>query len=140
MMLVADAWKAIPFITLLMLAGLQNIPSFLYRAARVDGAGAWARFRHVTLPGLRVPLLVAIVLQSIWALKVFDLVFVLTKGGPADGTVVLNFLAWRVTFNFLDLGYGAAIANVLFVLMFVLALIYVRALDPERRRRKSVAA
>ena len=140
MMLIADAWKAIPFITLLLLAGLQNVPNHLYRAARVDGAGTWARFRHVTLPGLRVPLLVAIVLQSIWALKVFDLVFVLTKGGPADGTVVLNFLAWRVTFNFLDLGYGAAIANVLFVLMFVLALVYVRALDPERRRRKATAA
>lgn len=137
MMLVADAWKAIPFITLLLLAGLQNVPSFLYRAARVDGAGAWARFRHVTLPGLRIPILVAIVLQSIWALKVFDLVFVLTKGGPMDGTVVLNFLAWRVTFNFLDLGYGAAIANVLFVIMFVLALIYVRTLDPERRRKRA---
>jgi ABC-type sugar transport system permease subunit len=136
MMLIADAWKAIPFITLLLLAGLQNIPSFLYRAARVDGAGAWQRFRHVTLPGLRVPILVAIVLQSIWALKVFDLVFVLTKGGPMDGTVVLNFLAWRVTFNFLDLGYGAAIANVLFVIMLILAISYVRTLDPERRRQR----
>jgi ABC-type sugar transport system permease subunit len=140
MMLIADSWKAIPFITLLLLAGLQNVPSQLYRAARVDGAGMWARFRHVTLPGLRVPILVAVVLQSIWALKVFDLVFVLTKGGPMDGTVVLNFLAWRVTFNFLDLGYGAAIANVLFVIMFILALIYVRALDPDRRRRKAAAA
>ena len=137
MMLIADAWKAIPFITLLMLAGLQNVPSYLYRAARVDGAGVWSRFRFVTLPGLRVPILVAVVLQSIWALKVFDLVFVLTKGGPMDGTVVLNFLAWRVTFNFLDLGYGAAIANVLFAIMFVLALVYVRALDPERKRRKA---
>jgi len=136
MMLIADSWKAIPFITLLLLAGLQNVPSHLYRAARVDGAGVWARFRHVTLPGLRVPILVAVVLQSIWALKVFDLVFVLTKGGPMDGTVVLNFLAWRVTFNFLDLGYGAAIANVLFLIMFVLAIVYVRSLDPERRRRK----
>jgi ABC-type sugar transport system permease subunit len=140
MILVADAWKAIPFITLLLLAGLQNIPGHLYRAARVDGASAWARFRHVTLPGLRVPLLVAIVLQSIWALKVFDLIYVLTKGGPLDGTLVLNFLAWRVTFNFLDVGYGAAIANVLFVLMFVLAIAYVRVLDPERRRRRGPGA
>jgi multiple sugar transport system permease protein len=140
MLLIADAWKAIPFITLLLLAGLQNIPGQLYRAARVDGASAWARFRHVTLPGLRVPLLVAIVLQSIWALKVFDLIFVLTKGGPGDGTVVLNFLAWRVTFNFLDIGYGAAIANVLFVLMFVLAFVYVRTLDPSRRRRRTTGA
>jgi ABC-type sugar transport system permease subunit len=59
---------------------------------------------------------------------------VLTKGGPMDGTVVLNFLAWRVTFNFLDLGYGAAVANVLFIIMLVLAIVYVRTLDPERRR------
>jgi len=139
MMLIADSWKAVPFITLLLLAGLQNVPSQLYRAARVDGASTWARFRHVTLPGLRVPILVAVVLQSIWALKVFDLVFVLTKGGPMDGTVVLNFLAWRVTFNFLDLGYGAAIANVLFGIMFILALIYVRALDPDRKRRRPAA-
>lgn len=140
MILVADAWKAIPFISLLLLAGLQTIPGHLYRAARVDGASAWARFRFVTLPGLRIPLLVAIVLQSIWALKVFDLIYVLTKGGPLDGTVVLNFLAWRVTFNFLDVGYGAAIANVLFVLMFVLAIGYVRALDPARRRRRAAPA
>ena len=140
MLLIADAWKAIPFITLLLLAGLQNVPSHLYRAARVDGAGAWGRFRHVTLPGLRVPLLVAIVLQTIWALKVFDLIYVLTKGGPMDGTVVLNYLAWRVTFNFLDLGYGAAVANVLFVLMFVIAVVYVRTLDPNRRRRTEAEA
>ncbi|MFO1541427.1 MAG: carbohydrate ABC transporter permease, partial [Chloroflexota bacterium] len=136
MILIADAWKAIPFVALLLLAGLQNIPSPLYRAARVDGAGAPARFRHVTLPGLRVPILVAVVLQSIWALKVFDLVYVLTKGGPRDGTVVMNFLAWRVTFNFLDVGYGAAIANVLFVLMFVLAIGYVKVLGGDRRRRR----
>ncbi|CAN5689331.1 sugar ABC transporter permease [soil metagenome] len=140
MLLIADAWKAIPFITLLLMAGLQNVPAHLYRAARVDGAGAFARFRHVTLPGLRVPILVTVVLQSIWALKVFDLIFVLTKGGPVDGTLVLNFLAWRVTFNFLDLGYGAAIANVLFVLMFVLAMVYVRTLDPGRRRRSAATA
>jgi multiple sugar transport system permease protein len=140
MILVADAWKAIPFISLLLLAGLQNIPGQLYRAARVDGAGGLARFRHVTLPGLRTPLLVALVLQTIWALKVFDLIYVLTKGGPRDGTVVLNFLAWRVTFGFLDVGYGAAIADVLFVLMFVLSIMYVRVLDPGRRRRDRATA
>ena len=83
MILVADAWKAIPFISLLLLAGLQNIPGHLYRAARVDGAGGWARFRFVTLPGLRTPLLVAIVLQSIWALKVFDLIYRADEGRTA---------------------------------------------------------
>jgi hypothetical protein len=74
-----------PLHRLLPLAA-QNIPVQLYRAARVDGAGTLARFRHVTLPGLRVPMLIAIVLQSIWALKVFDLIYVLTKGGPFDAT------------------------------------------------------
>lgn len=130
MMLLADIWKSVPFVALLLLAGLQNIPRFLYRAARIDGATAWQRFRFITLPGLRTPIAIAIVLQTIWSFKVFDLVFVLTKGGPADGTLLLNFLAYRVTFNFLDFGYGAAIANVLFAAMFVLAFAYIKLLKP----------
>jgi ABC-type sugar transport system permease subunit len=136
MILIADVWKAIPFITLLLLAGLQNIPRHLYKAALMDGATTWQQFVHVTLPGLRTTLIISIVLQSIWALKVFDLVFVLTKGGPADGTVLLNFLSWRVTFNYLNIGYGAAIADVLFVLMLLLALAYIRALRPRTSARK----
>ena len=74
MILIADVWKAIPFITLLLLAGLQNIPIRLYKAALMDGATSWQQFVHVTLPGLRTTLIISIVLQSIWALKVFDLV------------------------------------------------------------------
>ncbi len=138
MILVADIWKAIPFITLLLLAGLQNIPRHLYRAALLDGASAWQRFVHITLPGLQTSVVISVVLQSIWALKVFDLVFVLTKGGPADGTVLLNFLAWRVTFNYLNIGYGAAIADVLFVMMLLLALVYIRALKPRSSQRRIV--
>lgn len=131
MILIADVWKAIPFITLLLLAGLQNIPRLLYKAALMDGASTWQQFVHVTIPGIKTSLIISIVLQSIWALKVFDLIFVLTKGGPADGTVLLNFLSWRVTFNYLNIGYGAAIADVLFVLMLLLALGYIRALRPR---------
>jgi ABC-type sugar transport system permease subunit len=138
MILVADIWKAIPFITLLLLAGLQNIPGYLYRAALLDGASAWQRFVHITLPGLRTSVVIAVVLQSIWALKVFDLVFVLTKGGPADGTVLLNFLAWRVTFNFLNIGYGAAIADVLFMMMLFLAIVYIRSLRPRSGKARRV--
>jgi ABC-type sugar transport system permease subunit len=128
MILLADVWKAVPFIALLLLAGLQNIPAHLYKAALMDGANNWQQFIHVTIPGLRTSLVISIVLQSIWALKVFDLIFVLTKGGPADGTVLLNFLSWRVTFNYLNIGYGAAIADVLFILMLLLSLVYIRAL------------
>jgi ABC-type sugar transport system permease subunit len=139
MILIADVWKAVPFITLLLLAGLQNIPRQLYRAAMIDGANSWQRFVHVTLPGLQTSIVICVVLQSIWALKVFDLVFVLTKGGPADGTILLNFLAWRVTFNYLDIGYGAAIADVLFMLMFLLALVYIRSLKPRTSKRRMAA-
>jgi len=136
MILIADVWKAVPFITLLLLAGLQNVPSYLYRAARLDGANAWQQFVHVTLPGIKTSLVISIVLQSIWALKVFDLIYVLTKGSPADSTVLLNYLSWRETFSNLDIGYGAAIANILFVLMFMLALVYIRTLRPRRIEAK----
>ncbi len=132
MILVADIWKAVPFIALLILAGLQNIPSYLYKAARLDGANAWQQFVHITLPGIKTTFVISIVLQSIWALKVFDLIYVLTKGRPADSTVLLNYLSWRETFSNLDIGYGAAIANVLFALMLMLALVYIRALRPRQ--------
>lgn len=134
MMLLADIWKSVPFITLLLLAGLQNVPGYLYRAARIDGATLWQRFRFITLPGLRTPLAIAVVLQTIWSFEIFDLVFVLTKGGPADGTLLLNYLTYRVTFNFLDFGYGAALANVLFLAMFALAFGYIKLLKPGSPR------
>ncbi len=135
MILLADVWKAIPFIALLLLAGLQNIPGHLYRAARLDGANAWQRFVYVTLPGIKTTIVISVVMQSIWALKVFDLIYVLTKGSPADSTVLLNYLAWRETFSNLDIGYGAAIANVLFVMMFLLALGYIRILQPRKIKK-----
>lgn len=129
-LLVAEIWKEIPFITLLLLAGLQNVPKILYRASRLDGAGPWQTFRYVTLPQMRSTILICIVLQSIWALKSFDLVYVLTRGGPANSTTMLNFLAYRFSFQFGDLGLGAAVADILFLIMFVLALAYLRVFKP----------
>jgi multiple sugar transport system permease protein len=133
LLLLVDVWKSVPFIALLFLAGLQRIPRILYRAAILDGASGWQRFRFVTLPSLRSTITIVIVLQTIWSLRVFDLVFVLTRGGPADGTVLLNFLAYRVTFNFLNIGSGAAIANVIFAMSFLLALLYIWLLQPSRK-------
>ena len=133
-LLIVDVWKSVPFVALLMLAGLQRVPQALYRAAYMDGAGPWQSFLHVTLPTMRGVIAIAIILQTIWSLRVFDLVFVLTRGGPADGTALLNFLAYRVTFNFLDLGYGAAIANIIFALTFLLAALYVWLLWPREPR------
>jgi multiple sugar transport system permease protein len=133
LLLLVDVWKSVPFIALLFLAGLQRIPKILYRAARLDGASSWQSFRFVTLPSLRSAITIAVVLQTIWSLRVFDLVFVLTRGGPADGTVLLNFLAYRVTFNFLNIGPGAAIANVIFAMSFLLALLYIWLLQSTKR-------
>ena len=136
-LLLVDVWKSVPFVSLLMLAGLQRVPSSLYRAAYMDGAGPLQSFIHVTLPTIRSVIAIAVVLQTIWSLRVFDIVFVLTRGGPADATALMNFLAYRVTFNFLDLGYGSAIANVIFALTLLLALFYVWLLwprQPEGRR------
>ena len=116
--------------------GLQRVPQSLYRAAYMDGASPWQSFLYVTLPTMRGVIAIAIVLQTIWSLRVFDLVFVLTRGGPADATVLLNFLAYRVTFNFLDLGYGAAIANVIFAPTFLLAILYVWLLWPREPRAR----
>jgi multiple sugar transport system permease protein len=133
----AEIWKEIPFITLLILAGLQNVPNVLYRAAALDGAKPLQKFRFVTLPQLRTTILICVVLQSIWALKSFDLIYVLTRGGPADSTVMLNYLAYRISFQFGDLGVGAAVADLLFVFMFVLALAYIRFFQPRNTLRGS---
>lgn len=130
-LLFVDVWKSVPFVTLLLLAGLQRVPGVLHRAAFMDGANAFQSFRHITLPMLKDAIGIAVVLQTIWSLRVFEIVFVLTRGGPADGTVLLNFLAYRVTFNFLDIGYGAAIANVIFALTFILAAAYLWLLKPK---------
>jgi len=134
MLLAVDVWKSVPFIALLLLAGLQKIPAMLYRAARLDGANSWQQFRYVTLPSLRTTLAIAIILQTLWSFRVFDLIYVLTRGGPADGTVLLNYLAYRETFNFLHIGTGAAIANVIFGATFLLAAIYVWLLRPGGRK------
>ena len=130
-LLLVDVWKSIPFVTLLLLAGLQRVPSVLHRAAFMDGASSFQSFRYITLPAIKDAIGIAVILQTIWSLRVFDIVFVLTRGGPADGTVLLNFLAYRVTFNFLNIGYGAAIANVIFILTFILAIGYLWLLKPK---------
>ena len=134
MLLIVDIWKSIPFIALLLLAGLQKIPAMLYRAARLDGANAWQQFRFVTLPSLRTTLAIAIILQTLWSFKLFDLIYVLTRGGPADGSLLLNYLAYRETFNFLHIGNGATVANVVFFASLVLAILYIRLLRPGGRK------
>jgi len=124
-LLVADAWKTTPFVAIILLAGLAQIPDDLYDQARVDGAALWRRFTAITLPLLRPVLTVAVLFRMIEALRIFDVIYVLTGGGPGGSTASLSLLA-HGHFAAGDLGYGAATSTVLFLLTFALALVTVR--------------
>jgi len=124
----ADVWKTSSFAALIILAGLQTIPGELYEAANIDGATAWQKFRHITLPLIKPALLLALLFRTIDALKVFDLVFVMTQGGPADSTNVLQFYGYKKIFAEGMIGYGSTIAMVVFLLSVGLSLLYIRLL------------
>jgi multiple sugar transport system permease protein len=125
--ILADVWKTSSFAALLILAGLQVIPETLYQAARVDGAGPWKRFVHVTWPLIRPALLLALLFRTIDAFRVFDLAFVMTQGGPADATNVLQLYGYKKMFVEGWMGYGSAIATCIFLAVLCLAVLYVRA-------------
>jgi len=129
---IAEIWKTTPFAALIILAGLQGIADDLYEAASIDGATAWQKFRHVTLPLLKPALLLALLFRTIDALRVFDLVFVMTQGGPADATNVLQFYGYKKTFAEGMIGYGSAIAVAVFLMSLVLSLVYLRAFKTSR--------
>jgi ABC-type sugar transport system permease subunit len=123
---VADVWKTTPFVALILLAGLQGVPAELDEAARVDGANAWQRFWHVTLPALQPTLLVALLFRALDALRVFDLVFVLTGGGPGTSTEPIALYAWKALLHDLRFGFGSALSMLVFAATFALAWLYVR--------------
>lgn len=125
----ADVWKMTPFMTLLLLAGLQPIPQELYEAAVVDGATRWQTFRHVISPLLRPMMLVAVVFRSLQAFKVFDMIYVLTSGGPAETTNVLALYTYRQVFRYLHVGYGSALSWLIALATLVLVMVYMRVLQ-----------
>ncbi len=122
----ADVWKTTSFVALIVLAGLQSIPDDLYEAAAVDGAGPFRRFRSVTLPLVLPALLAAVLFRTIDAFRVFDLVFVMTQGGPADATNVLQYMGYKRMFGEGMLGSGAAISTVVFGMTLVASIAYIR--------------
>jgi multiple sugar transport system permease protein len=137
-LIVADVWKTASFAGLLLLAGLQMIPADLYEAARIDGATAWQQFRRVTLPLLRPAVLVALLFRTLDAFRVFDLVYVLTYGGPGDATNTLQFYGYRTLMGESAIGYGSAIVTIVFLLAFAVSLVYIRVIGSsllERGRR-----
>jgi len=118
-----DIWQWTPFIMVVLLAGLQVIPQELYESAKIDGANVWERFRHITIP-LLVPIIyIVLFLRIAWSFRLFDLVYVLTRGGPGSSTKVLTYFAYEQAFSYLKMGAGSAIGfTVMFLSLIVLAI------------------
>lgn len=129
---VADIWKTTPFVAILLLAGLQTIDPVLHEAARMDGAGAIRRFVTITLPLLKPALVVAAAFRTLDALRLFDVAYVLTGGGPGTATEPLSLYAFITLMQRLRFGYGSALSVTVFLLTFAVALIWVRALGRSR--------
>ncbi len=127
-LVLSDVWKTVPFVALIVLAGLSGIPEEVIEAARVDGLSAWRRFRHVILPLLAPSILAAALFRAAQAFGAFDIVYVMTGGGPGGSTETVSLYAYRCFFRYLDFGYGAAIAThaTLLVSALVLAVAFAR--------------
>jgi multiple sugar transport system permease protein len=120
-LVIADTWKTTPFVFLILLAGLQGIPSDLYEAIEIDGGGAWAKFRRITWPFLARYVFLALVFRVIQAFSVFDLVYVMTGGGPGGTTETLSMYAYQTMMRYLDFGYASALATVTVIMLALMA-------------------
>ena len=125
-LVIADVWKTTPFVAIILLAGLQTIPEEVYEHAKVDGADLFQRFFKITLPLLKPALAVALIFRTIDTVRIMDLIYVVTNGGPGGSTTSLSLLGYKY-FNEGDFGYGSAVAVVVFAVAFVLSISYLKA-------------
>ena len=128
-------WQSFPLVSLVLLAGLQTIPGDVMEAAKIDGTTAWQRTRLIVLPMLKPLLLVLIVISTIWDFKIFDQIYILSGGGPARRTEVLAFTAYREAFTQSDFGLGSALAMILFVILIIVTIVYIRLIKDEEQTR-----
>jgi ABC-type sugar transport system permease subunit len=130
-LMLADAWKMTPFVAVLLLAGLQSIDRSLYEAARIDGAGWVRQLTDITLPLLRPALLVAFIFRTLDAIRVFDVIYVMTGGGPGTATEPIALLTFSMLLQNLRFGFGAALSIIIFTVSLVLALVFIRLLGRD---------
>jgi multiple sugar transport system permease protein len=126
-----DVWQWTPFMFLILLAGLQAIPSEPYEAALIDGSSAWQTFANITLPLLKPAILIALLLRTMDLLRVFDSIFILTEGGPGFATETVSIYIYRTAFRFGDFGYAAAMSFVLLILTNMISAAYIRLLQKQ---------
>jgi multiple sugar transport system permease protein len=123
----ATIWKGYPFFTVTLLAGMQSIPKELFEAARVDGASAVQQFRHITLAALRPVIGISLVISTLWLFRVFDIIFVMTGGGPSGATETLAIQIYREAFQYFQMSYAAAVGMVTLLLSVIATFVYLRA-------------
>jgi len=128
LVIIADVWHTMPFVALVLQAALATLPEDLEEAAAVDGANAWQRFWQVRVPLLRPAILVALIVRTVDAFRVFDIVYIITAGGPAYRTLTITYLTYLNTFSFGKQGTGAALSFLISFVTLVLAFIYIRLL------------
>lgn len=132
--IIADVWKQIPFMALMLLAGLQMVPTDLYEAADVDGANFFQKFWHITLPSIKNVSIVVLLFRIIGAFRIFDTIYGMTGGGPGNSTSSITMYAYKQLFNDLDIGYGSALAVITFIIIFILCLLYIKLLSSKEEK------
>ena len=129
--IVADTWKMLPLFVVMLLAGMATIPESHYEAAKLEGAGILASFRLITFPLLKPMLLVVLILRTSQAIKVFDIIYMLTQGGPNNTTMTISYYTYYQTFGLFDFGYGAALGMIVTIITIFIALTYKKILKAE---------
>jgi ABC-type sugar transport system permease subunit len=128
LVILADVWHTMPFVALILQAALATLPEELDEAASVDGASAWQRFWHVRLPLLRPAILVALIARTVDAFRVFDIVYIITGGGPAFKTVTITYLTYLNSFSYGKQGTGAALSFLISIFTLIMAFVFIRVL------------
>lgn len=129
--IIANTWVGVPFNMLLLSTGLSNIPDDVYESASIDGANALQKFVRITLPLLRPAMMSVLVLGFVYTFKVFELIFVMTGGGPVNATEVFATYAYKQSFSYFYFGQGAAVANILLIILLLVSLLYLRLMNKE---------
>ena len=132
--IVANVWKSTPFLMIFILAALQGVSGELYESAAIDGAGKVKRFLYVTLPNIKEPMAVAVILNAISIFNNFNAIWLLTKGGPLNSTEIMYTYAYRQAFVDHKFGYAAAVSVVIFLVIAVLTVVYIRMISSDRER------
>ena len=123
-----DIWKTVPFVSLMLLAAMKNLSPDLYDAGKVDGANVVQQFRYITLPSIKPIIMIVFIIQTMWALKSFDFIWVLTQGGPVNSTTTLSIMAYKESFQYMKIGYGASISYLLTILTTIFIFIYIKVI------------